>query len=142
MNSLLFFRSCLCRHILQNPRKKTTHFKNPQTTNSSINLTFLLQTILNCNVFALVITFFFISYWDKDLFSDFPGAKVYIELQHIRILPPPKSTAFQSCLLTHSFHTKTEWQPPFYQKYIMTDQTAGEPNSKIDSFLQKSLRWI
>ena len=108
VNSLLFFRSCLCRHILQNPRKKVTHFKSPQTTNSSINLTFLLQTILNCNVFALVITFFFVSYWDKDLFSDFPGAKVYTELQHIRILPPPKSTAFHSCLLTHSFHTKTE----------------------------------
>ena len=59
VNSLLFFRSCLCRHILQNPREKATHFKKSQTTNSSINLTPLLQTILNCSVFVLVIFFFF-----------------------------------------------------------------------------------
>ena len=108
VNSLLFFRSCLCRHILQNPREKATHFKKSQTTNSSINLTPLLQTILNCSVFVLVIFFFFVSHWAKDLFPDFPGAKVYTKLQHIRLLPSPKSTAFHSCLLTHSFHMKTD----------------------------------
>ena len=70
VNSLLFFRCCLCRHILQNPRKKATHFKKCQTTNSSINLTPLLQTILNCSVFVLVIIFF--------LFRT--GPKIYFQI--------------------------------------------------------------
>ena len=80
VNSLLFFRSCLCRHILQNPRKKVTHFKSPQTTNSSINLTFLLQTILNCNVFALVtkILFYFPLGNIKILFPT--GTKIYFQI--------------------------------------------------------------
>ena len=107
VNSLLFFRSCLCRHILQSPRKKATHLKKSQTTNSPINLSTLLQTILNCSVFVLVI-FFFCFALAKNLFSDFSGSKVYTKLQHICILPPPKSTAFHSCLLTHSFHMKTD----------------------------------
>ena len=72
---------------------------------------------------------FFISHWDKDLFSDFPGAKVYAKLQHIRILPPRKSTAFHSGLLTYWFHTKTDWQPLFYQKYIMTE--SGQEDTQV-----------
>ena len=88
VNSLLFFRSCLCRHILQSPRKKATHLKKSQTTNSPINLSTLLQTILNCSVFVLVIFFFCFALGQKSIFRFFRIKGLYKAPTHPYIATP------------------------------------------------------
>ena len=62
--------------------EKGTYFKTPQTTNISIKSTSLLQTTLNCNVFALKNKYFFISHRTKESFSDFLGVRVNTKLHH------------------------------------------------------------
>ena len=131
MNSLLFFRSWPVWAYFTKSKEKGHTFQKPSNYQffHKVNLPLANHLKLQCVCTSN---------------RNFLGAKVYTKLQHIRILPSPKSTAFHSCLLTHAFHLKTDWQPLFYQKYIMAESRQqlilhkiGEPNCKTDSFWQK-----